>query len=329
MSKWGLLRGAGQGIAQAGTMLTADRLDQMKEERLQKYQKEMQGVQFEREDKLRAEDQGIQMQRDSLAQANLITDREDRRTDSDRSYSLQMEQFEQSKLLVDKQITRINQEIDMGRLDLDQRTQLNDLWNQMREAPDPETRDALYEQYRVLTGTDKDDRFSAVTLYGEENDMGVQTRQSGILNNRTGQITPALPGSEGERPSLEDLMGAPAAEGQSTVAPESQGNPSSHQQGAGLLRRPSSSELSQELGVGVNPRISEQISNVASLPGRVIDSVIQNSAPAYTQWVKGMIAQDKVDQVNFLNRHAYQAALESGQLNEREAGIVRRLLGQQ
>jgi len=324
MSKWGLLRGAGQGIAQAGTMLMGDKLDKMKEERLQAYQQKLQSQQFEREDKLRKEDQGIDTQKASIEQANRLLDRDDRLAREGQAQDNFELTFGQSKALVDRQITQINQEIDMTKLDLEQRTELNGLWNKIREAPDPETRDALYEQYRVLTGTDKDDRFSAVTLYGEENEQGIQTRQSGVLNSRTGQITPALPGSaESARPSLEELITTP---GSQTGAPGSQDNPMPYQQGEGLLIRPSASELSQELGVTVNPGVTERI-------GGAIQNVGQNmretTTTQYVQWVKGMIENDSVDQVNFANRHAYRAALESGQLSDQESRIVRRLLGQQ
>lgn len=324
MSKWGLLRGAGQGIAQAGNMLMADRIDQMKEQRLQKYQEGMQQKQFDREDKLRKEDQGIQMQKDAIDQSNRLLDRDDRLAREGQAQDNFELTYDQSKALVDRQIEQINQEIDMTKLDLEQRTELNGLWNKIREAPDPETRDALYEQYRVLTGTDKDDRFSAVTLYGEENELGVQARQSGVLNSRTGQITPALPGTaESARPPLEELITAP---GSQTGAPGSQDNPMPYQQGEGLLRRSSASELSQELGVTVNPGVTERI-------GGAIQNVGQNmretTTPQYVQWVKGMIENNSVDQVNFANRHAYRTALESGQLSDQESKIVRRLLGQQ
>jgi hypothetical protein len=57
MSKWGLLSGFGQGLNQAGGIMMADKLDRMKEERLQRYQQELQSQQWARDDVTTKNDQ--------------------------------------------------------------------------------------------------------------------------------------------------------------------------------------------------------------------------------------------------------------------------------
>ena len=47
-----------------------------------------------------------------------------------------------------------------------------------------------------LKNTDPE-KFSAITLYGEPDEYGVQPRTSGVMSSRTGQITPASPPGAG------------------------------------------------------------------------------------------------------------------------------------
>lgn len=327
--KFGLLKGLGQGVAQAGDTLMKDKLDQMKEERLQAFQQKIQQQQFDRDDKLRGEDRQFaeETQARNLAFQSQAQVQGQQNWESE--FGLRKDQFEQGSDLVKKQLEQMDQQIKITGMELGQVEARESLRQNILSETDPSRKQQLMGDYASMM-SDFTDKPLTITAYGEMDEVsGQQTRTTMQWDAGSRRWVPVMAGSaQPERPSLEELIEAPAADGQSAGAPGSEGNPMPYQQG-GLLRQPSSSELSQELGVGVNPRLSEQIGNVASMPGRAIDAVIQGSAPAYTQWVKGMIEKDKVDQVSFLNRHAYQAALDSGQLNEREASIVRRLLGEQ
>lgn len=213
MSKWGLLKGVGQGVAQAGNLLMADRMDQAKEKRLQKYQQELQNKQFEREDQIRAEDQGIQMQRDAQSQANFAQGRADQQANADRAFGLQEGQAKQSSELISRQMDQIDQEIEINGLALSDQKEIRELRAQVMAETDPVKKGQLYENYRIATGTDKDDKFSLVSA-PEYDEDGVRTGTNLYTHNsRTNEIVPYMAGDGPQgRPSLSELLGG-AAEG--------------------------------------------------------------------------------------------------------------------
>lgn len=227
MSKWGLLRGAGQGVAQAGNMLMADRLDQMKEERLQKYQQGMQEKQFAREDTIRAQD---------TAQRNTerAEDRSEREQSEVRQITMQANarvqdqanadrQFEVSNSLVNKQIEQINQEIDINGMEIDKQRDIKSVWDKIQETEDPAQLESLFDRYRRLTGTDKDDKYSLHSNPEFDPTTGERIGTSMYTHNsRTNEITPYMGGEAQSRPSLAELLGGVAdnaAQPQSEIAP--------------------------------------------------------------------------------------------------------------
>ncbi|MDP1931892.1 MAG: hypothetical protein Q8L60_10585 [Gammaproteobacteria bacterium] len=234
MSKWGLLRGAGQGAAQAGNMLMADTLDRMKEERLQKYQQGMQDKQFEREDTIRAEDQAIRSAERTedrnereLADVRQITLRANERVQDQANVD---RQFEVSTSLVNRQIEQINQEIDLNGMELDRQRDIKSVWDKIQETEDPAQLETLFDRYRRLTGTDKDDKYSLHSI-PEYDDMGERIGTDMYTHNsRTNEITPYIGGAAQSRPSLAELLGTAA---DNAAQPQVDGQPAPTQ---GLLR---------------------------------------------------------------------------------------------
>lgn len=199
MSKWGLLRGAGQGIAQAGNMLVADQFDRMKEERLEKYRQSAQQKQWERDDKTRAEDRNLAEQSELRGIAERAQGRVQDQQNLDRDFELRQEQFGINKNLVNRQLEQINQTIEITGMELSKQRDIKTVWDQIQKAEDPEELETLFDHYRRLTGTDKDDRYSLHTV-PEYDDMGERVGTSMYTHNsRTNQITPHA-GGNGNQP---------------------------------------------------------------------------------------------------------------------------------
>jgi hypothetical protein len=250
MSKWGLLRGAGQGMAQAGNMLMADRIDQMKEQRLQKYQEGLQQKQFEREDTLIAnantredrilqEERDIDMQKAAIGQANRLLDRDDqiaREGQAQENFELT---FEQSKALTEKQMKQIDQDIDLNSMALEDQREIRNLRTQITESQDPEEKAALYETYRILTGTDKDDKYSLHINPEYDPDTGERIGSSMYTHNsRTNVITPYGGAAQQDRSAeLLRALGLPAEGQEGAAAGSAQGSTAgqSNQTSRGLL----------------------------------------------------------------------------------------------
>ena len=230
-SRFGLLAGLGQGIAQAGTMMATNQFDKMKEERLQRYQQQMQEKQFEREDKVRAEDREVQQTRDAQKLAFDANVQLQNQSNADRSFGLaegsaklQQQQFEQNKQLVSSQISRINQEIDITGMELKKQKDIQGVWNEIQKASSPEELEPLYQKYRRMTGTDKDDTFSFNAI-PEFDDVGQRVGTTLLTHNeRTNEIVPYSPvdTSEDRMAALRaELLGEsddPAAKNQSNVS---------------------------------------------------------------------------------------------------------------
>lgn len=331
MSKWGLLRGAGQGVAQAGNMLMADRLDQAKEQRLQKYQESLQQKQFEREDKVRAEDRTDQQIRDAQQLSLRAGEIGLAQQNADRNYELDRDRLNQSSELVTRQLDQLDQQIEIGGIELEQVRGRDELRQKILSETDPEKRMQLMGDYASLAN-DFNTEPKTITSYGEVDEVtGQQTRVTMQWDAASRSWKPITP--ESGRPSPEELMGAPPADSQPTGAPGSQTNPMQYgaqsnpaNEGGGLLRRPNASELSEELGVTVNPGVTERVGGAVQAVGNRIGEFTTGQN---VRWVKQQIQQGSIDQPNMANRHAYRSALESGELTEQEATIIRRLLSEQ
>ena len=190
MSKWGLLRGLGQGVAQAGTMLAADQFDRMKEERLEKYRQSAQQKQWERDDQTRAEDRNFAEQSELRGITERAQNRVQDQANLDRDYEQRQSQFKISSDLVNKQIQQINQEIDITGMELERQRDIQNVWDQIQDTEDEQQLESLFDRYRRLTGTDKDDRYSLHTV-PEYDDMGERVGTTVYTHNsRTNEVTP-------------------------------------------------------------------------------------------------------------------------------------------
>lgn len=196
MSKWGLLRGLGQGVAQAGTMLAADQFDRMKEERLEKYRQSAQQKQWERDDKTRAEDRNFAEQSELRGITERAQNRVQDQANLDRDYEQRQSQFKISSDLVNKQIQQINQEIDITSMELERQRDIQAVWDQIQDTEDEQQLENLFDRYRRLTGTDKDDRYSLHTV-PEYDDMGERVGTTVYTHNsRTNEVTPYSGGAQ-------------------------------------------------------------------------------------------------------------------------------------
>lgn len=202
---YGLLKGFGQGLAQSGTMLAANQFDKMKEERFQTYQKAAEQRQNQRQDQIRSEDQAIrstERAEDREERDSRFTQEQDnwdarfgleergllrREMESDRDYKLRQDQFGLAS-------QQIQQQLEIGNLSLQESQrlrQINDVIINPDSAPEDVTR--AVETLRNLKGGDPA-RYSAITLYEDGEDsfgQPIQIRQSGVLNQATGQVVPA------------------------------------------------------------------------------------------------------------------------------------------
>jgi len=190
--KFGLLKGLGDGMAQTGNMLMVDKLDQMKQERIQSYQTKMQDRAFARDDANRVQDRGYQVEDNKVAQGNedkrfgLLQEQFNVNTDQS-TQELQLRQYQ--AVIATRQI---NQALEIGAItlkDAQRVTGLYDIIGNPQSTPE-QKQDAISTMQDLV---DKDPaRYSAITMYGEpdENNYGIQSRTSGILSSRTGLVTP-------------------------------------------------------------------------------------------------------------------------------------------
>jgi hypothetical protein len=218
MGKFGLLQGLGVGVASSGDMIMKDRLDQMKEQRLQAYQdkirKEDQGIRAQErtEDRTFAEQQELRGMAERTQNRLLDQQNVDRQFEfNEKQFDRSEEQFELNKSLVNKQIERIGQEIDISGMELTRQRDIQKVWDQIQEADDSDqdTLNALFDRYRRLTGTDKDDRFSFHAIPEFDEITGNRTGTTLYTHNsRTNQVSPYAGGNAQESPEqrLERLL---------------------------------------------------------------------------------------------------------------------------
>jgi len=207
--KFGLLKGLGDGMAQTGNMLMVDKLDQMKQERIQSYQTKMQDKAFARDDANRAQDRAYQVEDNAVAQGNedkrfgLLQSQFNVNTDQS-TQELQLRQ-DQARLAT----RQIDQALEIGALNLQDATRVSSLYSIIAD-PDatPDEVTSAISTMQNLKNTDPE-KYSSITIYGEENEFGVQPRTSGILSSRTGRVAPAFPQGAGDTSSQPTSVGIP------------------------------------------------------------------------------------------------------------------------
>lgn len=186
---------AAKGAAPVALQKWRDDADAKQLQTLQKYQ---QGV--------------VQQQQDFQASQNQLT------REQDQTQFAATKELEQARLDLQKgqsllQAKQVNSALDAAEqaaqvtdFEIERQQQLKDLRASAIAAATPEEQDEALRQYQIaLTGKPEQEKYSFGTAYGDENEFGVQTRQSGSFNASTGKFTPILPGAGGSQPSLEDM----------------------------------------------------------------------------------------------------------------------------
>ena len=216
--KFGLLKGLGDGLAQTGNMMMVDKLDQMKQERLQAYQTKMQDRQFARDDVTRAEDRKNQVEDRDLNQENtnrqfgLLRDQfAADRSDTAFNQNLQTENLGMDRERLDLTRQQLQQTIELGNLSLDEGRRLEGLYSTIANPDSSEEQiSGAIATLQNLKNTDPE-KYSAITLYGEDDGSGYQPRTSGVLSSRTGRVAPVgqpSPSAQGGYQSPEDVRSA-------------------------------------------------------------------------------------------------------------------------
>lgn len=92
-------------------------------------------------------------------------------------------------------LQQAEQALEAGQMDIAQKKQIQEYYETaLDDSASDEVRARAIENLDVMLGKGGDN-YQATTLYGDENDSGEQTKATGILNRRTGTITPASPQS--------------------------------------------------------------------------------------------------------------------------------------
>lgn len=120
-----------------------------------------------------------------------------RREDQAAGRQIQGEQLNLEREKLDLTAQQMAQTLESGQLDVAEKRRLQGLYDVIAN---PEAaQEEISRAINVINGLkgNSPEKYSAITLYGDENEMGVQSRSTGILNQATGQIIPTSvsPGS--------------------------------------------------------------------------------------------------------------------------------------
>jgi len=214
-AKYGLLQGLGQGVAQAGNMLMIDALDRQKEERLQKYQQQMQKQQWDRDDKHRDEDQSYRTGRDIKTDAHNAAQLENQ------AKTLTIRQEESTAA-----INKVNQELEIGKLTLSQAERLEAYYGVIGN---PESTPAEVDSAKstLIELTSSNPTLYSSFIHYKEDEFGNETRETWILNKNTGEERRAggafgQPSSQDSAAELREVLGLGGVGGEDgSAAPES------------------------------------------------------------------------------------------------------------
>lgn len=189
-----------RGAAQAGVpMLQEEHRAQIQARRDEALNRVQQ--QYRKEDQSFQKDMNAQNQQFEAGQRNLDrTARADEfsatRADAADARSIQREGLQMDREKLDLTAQQIAQTLQAGELGIIEQKRLQGLYDTIAS---PEAQpDEITRAITVLNGLkgQNPEKYSAITLYSDElDDMGNQLRTSGILNQSTGEITPAAPRS--------------------------------------------------------------------------------------------------------------------------------------
>jgi len=196
-------------MAQTGNMLMVDKLDQMKQERIQSYQNQYRTQENADNQAFTAGQNTLDREQRSSEFAATTEDAVVGRSLEGRRIDLEGDRvelegqrvgMEGERIGIDKgrlnmAAAQIEQQLEIGNFTLDEARRLEGLYSTIA-SPDASEEDvsSAIATMQNLRNTDPE-KYSAITMYGEENMSGVQTRTSGVLSSRTGRVTPVSSGA--------------------------------------------------------------------------------------------------------------------------------------
>lgn len=306
--KFGLLKGLGQGVAQAGDTLMKDKLDQMKEERLQAFQQKIQQQQFDRDDKVRGEDRQFaeETQARNLAFQSQAQVQGQQNWESE--FGLRKDQFEQGSDLVKKQLEQMDQQIKITGMELGQVEARESLRQNILSETDPSRKQQLMGDYASMM-SDFSDKPLTITAYGEMDEVsGQQTRTTMQWDAGARKWVPVMAGAEqAERPSLEELLGGqPQASSGPSQTGGSQPTPETRNGIVGPPDRYSMNSISGERGD----------TGIADRAAGLLRRITPNLQP------EGQIEQIDA-RINMLMQRSDQPPIQNRQLDDQRLALTR------
>lgn len=190
----GLMRKAIVGAAAVGVPAL---LEKAKNDQLAKRELTLQNLQqqYRREDQAFTAGQNTleREQRSADSAANRDIQQQElglRREDQAAGRQIQSEQLNLEREKLDLTAQQMAQTLESGQLDVAEKRRLQGLYD-IIASPDTAAEE-VSRAINILNGLkgNNPEKYSAITLYGDENDAGVQSRSTGILNQATGQIVP-------------------------------------------------------------------------------------------------------------------------------------------
>ncbi len=201
----GIIGKAIRGAASAGVPML---IEQEKNNQLAKREKVLMEIQQQYKAQDRAADQAFTAGQNQLDRDQRATEFQAGREDSRAQLDMQRDELGMKRQQLDLTAQQIQQTMEAGNLGIIEQRRLQGLYDIIAN-PQAEEAD-ISRAMSVLSNLkgEKPDRYSAITLYGDENDAGVQSRQSAILDNSRGTVTPVSPARDNASSStLEvDLM---------------------------------------------------------------------------------------------------------------------------
>jgi hypothetical protein len=190
----GLLTGLGAGMVSQAEQRRQDALEKAREltrtrERQEDRDFTTQQNQLTRDqnDRQNAQQVALQAGNQAIAQAQL---------------KLQQDQAALSSRQIESALNAADQAAKVTTFEVDRLQELKELRAAALAAKTPAEQESALRSYQIaLTGKPEQESYTFGTAYGEENEMGVQSRQSGSFNPRTGEFKPILPSGGGGDPA--------------------------------------------------------------------------------------------------------------------------------
>ena len=190
----GIIRKMIRGAAEAGVPMLQE---QHRNNILQNRETAMARIQNQYRTQDREAEQSFTADQNAMDREQRAGEFEANRADAAEGRAIQREGLEIDRERLDQTAQQLAQTLEQGKFGIIEAQRLRGI-NDVITNPDstPEQLDRAITMLQNLKNTDPE-KFSAITLYGEPDEYGVQPRTSGVMSSRTGQITPASPPGAG------------------------------------------------------------------------------------------------------------------------------------